>query len=82
MVYLSIVKKMSENMYKKKIDGLKGRIVKLENKVEDLNHENSCLREMLSVNRSATLSNENRDLIRKLSNELVRKWRIEDEMLL
>ena len=59
----------------KEIDGLKGRIVKLQDKVEDLTQENSRLREMLSVYEKSrdSLDKQNRDLIRKLSNELVRK---------
>jgi len=59
----------------KEIDVLKARIMKLQDKVNNLNHENSRLREMLSVYETSrdSLSRQNHDLIRKLSNELTRK---------
>lgn len=59
----------------KEIDGLKSRIMKLQDKVSDLTHENSRLRDMLSIyekNRD-NLDKQNHDLLVKLTNELVRK---------
>lgn len=68
----------------KEIDGLKSRIMKLQDKVSDLTHENSRLRDMLSIYEKSqdNLDKQNHDLLVKLTNELVRKWRIEDEMLI
>ena len=57
----------------KEIDILKKRIVKLQDRVEDLSQENFRLREMLSVYETSRDSLNNRDLIKRLSNELIRK---------
>jgi regulator of replication initiation timing len=59
----------------KEIDVLKKRIVKLQDRVDYLSQENSRLREMLSVYETSrdSLNKENRDLIRRLSKELIRK---------
>lgn len=53
----------------KEIDVLKGRIVKLQDRVDALTQENSRLQEMLSVYETK----KNRDLIKRLNNELIRK---------
>lgn len=67
----------------KENDILRGRIVKLEDKVVNLTYENSRMKEMLDVYKSNNkLNKQNDELVKKLSNELVRKWRIEDEMLM
>lgn len=66
----------------KENDILRGRIVILEDKVVNLTYENSRMKEMLDVYKSNKLNKQNDELVKKLSNELVRKWRIEDEMLM